>query len=124
MGAPEVVSGPSDVCCHLTLDWSLQTIFTSPRFYSKVQARIVRLGYRVLQLIFQNIGGAVVDLNLGRFNIKEISVLHLVAFHHPSKACIWLRDFYIQRQEGKGNQLILFESLGVLPLTDRRPHAF
>ena len=65
-----------------------------------------------------------VDLNLGRFNITETSVLHLVAFHHPSKACIWLRDFYIHRQEGKDNQLILFESLGVLLLTDRRPDAF
>ena len=64
-----------------------------------------------------------VDLTLGRFSAEEISVLHLVAFHHPSKACIWLRDFYIERQERKDNQLILYEPLVVLPLTDKRPDA-
>ena len=73
---------------------------------------------------FKNLAGAVIDLTLGQFTVKETSVIHLVAFHHPSKACIWLRDFYVRRQEGKDDLPIQAQLIRVLPITDKRFVAF
>ena len=122
-GSPEVFSGPSDRCRPVVLDWDLHTRFVSPRFYAQVHDYTLFDVFKTLTL-FKNLAGAVIDLTLGRFNVKETSVIHLVAFHHPSKACIWLRDFYVRRQEGEDDLPIQAQLISVSPLTDKRFVAF